>query len=649
MNRSLQARIVLFFSILFIGGQVLTFVAVYWVSKDNVLGQLGQNLVYAEHIFNRLITERGKQMASETRILAADFGFLAAVSSNDKATVRSAVENLTLRIQGQRGFYIGLDKKVVADTAEYSEGNPFLFPDAIRIAEKDGQAVAFGLIEGELFELAVVPVLAPVPIGWVAIAVAVDRNLVEHFKSLSSTALEISIVERSAMGNRILASSLPDVQKQALSERISQDQMPMAQDAKLVELGLNVFLTKSQQLPTARTDQSILAFLQIDLAKAVHPYLILLYAALGLLGLGLVATLLGGILIARRITQPVRLLSEATQRISAGQFDQLIPVEQRDELGLFAENFNAMTSKLKKTLEELEEFNRTLEKKVEQRTGQYKQANEELTLAMHQLKMAQSQLVQSEKMASLGQLVAGVAHELNTPIGSISANMPVLGQYIDQTISVIDQLKPADLSESGAQALEKMLEEIEFDFIKEDAGSLIAGVKNAAARVKEIVLSLRNFSRLDEAEIKDVLLEEGLDNTLSFLQHNFKSDIEVIKDYQLNKTVGCYAGLINQVFVNLITNAEHAIKGQGVISLITREENGLAIVEIKDSGHGIGDDIRQKIFDPFFTTKAVGSGTGLGLSIAYGIMEKHHGSISVSSVPGEGCIFTLKLPMQQKG
>lgn len=648
MNRSLQSRIVWFFSILFIGVQVLTFVAVYWVSKDNVLGQLGQNLIYAEHIFNRLITERGKQMASETRILAADFGFLAAVSSNDKATVRSAVENLTLRIQGQRGFYIGLDKKVVADTAEYSEGSPFLFLDAIRIAEKDGQAVAFGLIDGELFELAVVPVLAPVSIGWVAIAVAVDGNLVEHFKSLSSIVLEISIVERSAMGNRILASSLSEVQKQALNERISQYQMPTAQGSKLVELGMNVFLTKSQQLPTARTDQSILAFLQIDLAKALHPYLILLYAALGLLGLGLIATLFGGILIAGRITQPVRLLSEATQRISAGQFDQLIPVKQRDELGLFAENFNVMTSKLKKTLEELEEFNRTLEKKVEQRTAQYKQANEELTQAMYRLKMAQSQLVQSEKMASLGQLVAGVAHELNTPIGAINANMPILGEYIDQTISVIDQLKPADLSESGVQALGKMLEEIEFDFIKEDAPSLIVSVKNASARVKEIVLSLRNFSRLDEAEIKDVLLEEGLNNALSFLQHSFKVDVEVVKDYRLNKAVSCYAGLINQVFVNLIINAEQAIKDQGVISLATRQEDDMAIVEIKDNGHGMSDDVLQKIFDPFFTTKAVGSGTGLGLSIAYGIMEKHNGSISVSSVLGEGSIFTLKLPMLQK-
>ena len=189
----------------------------------------------------------------------------------------------------------------------------------------------------------------------------------------------------------------------------------------------------------------------------------------------------------------------------------------------------------------------------------------------------------------------------------------------------------------------------EFDFIKEDAQALINSVKKASARIREIVLSLRNFSRLDEAEIKDVLLEEGLDNALSFLQHNFKAHIEVAKDYQLNKPVSCYAGLINQVFVNLIINAEHAIKGQGIISLATRQEDDMAIVEVKDNGHGMDEDVLQKIFDPFFTTKAVGSGTGLGLSIAYGIIEKHKGSISAVSAPGVGSTFTLKLPMHQKG
>ncbi len=173
-------------------------------------------------------------------------------------------------------------------------------------------------------------------------------------------------------------------------------------------------------------------------------------------------------------------------------------------------------------------------------------------------------------------------------------------------------------------------------------------VKNASARVKEIVLSLRNFSRLDEAEIKDVLLEEGLNNALSFLQHSFNVDTEVINDYRINKAVSYYAGLINQVFVNLIINAEQVIKDQGVISLSTRQEDDTAIVEIKDNGHGMSDDVLQKIFEPFFTTKAVGSGTGLGLSIAYGIMEKHNGSISVSSVLGEGSIFTLKLPVLRK-
>ena len=637
MNRSLQARIVLFFSILFIGVQALTFLAVYWVSKDNVLGQLGQNLVYAKHIFDRLITERGERMASETRILAADFGFLAAVSSNDKETVRSAVENLTQRIQGQRGFYIDLDKKVVADTAGHFEGSPFLFLDAISMAEKEGQAVAFGLIEGELFELAVVPVLAPVPIGWIGIAVAVDRSLVEHFKSLSSTALEISIVEGSTQGSRVLASSLPDVQKQALSKQLSQKRMTEIQSSKLVELGMNMFLTQSQRLPTACADQWIMAVLQIDLAAALHPYLILLYAALGLLGLGLIATLLGGMLIARRITQPVRLLSEATQRICTGQFDQLIPIKQRDELGLFAENFNIMTSKLKKTMEELEEFNRTLEKKVEQRTDQYKQANEKL-------KMAQGQLVQSEKMASLGQLVSGIAHEINNPIGAIYANMPPLEEYIDDIKATV-KFAQSCLDELGLQKLNAHMTQIDYPFVISDLAKLLGSQKQAADRIRNIVLSLRNFSRLDQGEIKTVLLEEGLDSTLQMLHYRYKDRINIEKDYTLNEMVECYAGELNQVFMNILANAIQAIPDKGSILIGTAKVGSKAVISIADTGTGMPDDVIRKIFDPFFTTKDVGVGTGLGLSISYGIVEKHHGTLTVESEPDHGTVFTIAIPL----
>lgn len=354
------------------------------------------------------------------------------------------------------------------------------------------------------------------------------------------------------------------------------------------------------------------------------------------------------LILTRRWVRPIKKLTQTVVDITASMdLSKPVPIESQDELGLFAENFNIMTSKLQKTLEQLEELNKNLEKKVEQRTQQYKQTNEELSQAMHQLKMAQSQLVQSEKMASLGQLVAGVAHELNNPIGSIYANMPVLEEYVHQTISALDQLQSTDLSEAGHSALTEILENMEFDFIKEDAQALISSVKNASSRVKEIVLSLRHFSRLDEAELKDVLLEEGLNSTLSLLHHKLKSHIEVVKDYKLNQPVSCFAGLINQVFMNLLANAEQAIEGKGIIQVSTWAEGNVAVVEIKDTGPGMSEDVLQKIFDPFFTTKPVGSGTGLGLSISYGVMEKHKGSIQVRSQPGQGSTFTLKLPMHQ--
>lgn len=345
MIRSFQTRIVLFFSVLFVGVQLLTLLAVYGVTRANVIEQLGANLAYAEQIFDRLLRERGEIIASQTRVLAADFGFRAAVADSNPATVRSAVENLLHRIHARRGFYIDLNGVIVADTAGRAEGSPFSFQETLAQAEQQGQSVAFGLLDGELYEFAVVPVLAPVPIGWVALAVAVDRNLVQHFQQLSSTALEISLVERAADGSRILASSLPEALQTALREHVAQQgegAMPAAAQPWLVELGEQRFITQGKRLPAARAEQPILAYLQVDLDGAFQPYRIMLYAALGLLGLGLAATLGGGVLIARRISRPVRLLNDATQRIMAGRYDRPIELEQQDELGHLAQTFNHM-------------------------------------------------------------------------------------------------------------------------------------------------------------------------------------------------------------------------------------------------------------------------------------------------------------------
>ncbi|WP_054773148.1 sensor histidine kinase [Methylogaea oryzae] len=347
----------------------------------------------------------------------------------------------------------------------------------------------------------------------------------------------------------------------------------------------------------------------------------------------------------RRLVRPITSLTSAVAHITASSdLSQRVKVDSDDELGVLSEAFNAMTAKLQASLQALAQLNRTLEQKVADRTEKLQATNDELQSTIEQLKSAQTQLVQQEKMASLGQLVAGVAHELNNPIGSIYANLPILDEYVRDLIALVEHIQQLPLSEEHKRALQDKLDEIDFDFVRKDAGNLVASGKNAANRVKEIVGSLRNFSRLDEAELKDVLLEDGLDSTLALLHHQTKNRIEIVRHYSLNRPVSCYAGQINQVFMNLLGNAIQAIEGAGTITLDTALEGENAVVKVRDSGSGISQENLNKIFDPFFTTKKIGEGTGLGLSITYGIIEKHHGAIAWTAPSAKAPVSPLPYP-----
>ncbi len=368
-----------------------------------------------------------------------------------------------------------------------------------------------------------------------------------------------------------------------------------------------------------------------------------------LLGLGIaVPIMLIMLWQARRLVQPIISLTHTVTDITfSADLSKRVVVDSDDELGILGHAFNAMTTKLQSSVEELAQLNRTLEQKVVDRTIALQSANAELQSTIDQLQSAQSQLVQQEKMASLGQLVAGVAHELNNPIGAIYANLPILEEYVRDLIELIADLEQMPLNDAQKQALQKNLAHIDFEFVREDSVNLINSCKNAALRVKDIVVSLRNFSRLDEAELKDVLLEDGLDSTLALLYHTTRNRIEIKKHYGLKKPVRCHAGQINQVFMNLLSNAIHAISNKGIIQISTLRQDDHAVVIIYDTGCGMSPETLKKIFDPFFTTKKIGEGTGLGLSISYNIIEKHHGQFTVESDPEYGTCFTIKLPFTQ--
>ena len=277
-------------------------------------------------------------------------------------------------------------------------------------------------------------------------------------------------------------------------------------------------------------------------------------------------------------------------------------------------------------------------------------AYHELNRAHQELKEAQQQLVQSEKMASLGQLTAGIAHEINNPINFVSANVKPLQRDIDDILGILrmyDDLREGSDIGPALARIDAAKREVDLDYIIDEMRQLLRGIEEGAGRTAEIVRGLRNFSRLDESALKRIDLHEGIDSTLVLLHSTYKGRIELVKEYGTLPAVECYPSQINQVFMNLLTNAIQAISEEGRITIRTRAVGETIEVAIADTGTGMDQEVRAKIFDPFFTTKDVGKGTGLGLSISHGIIEKHHGAIAVASRPGEGTTFTITLPVTQ--
>jgi signal transduction histidine kinase len=305
------------------------------------------------------------------------------------------------------------------------------------------------------------------------------------------------------------------------------------------------------------------------------------------------------------------------------------------------------------------EQNIMLEQKVKERTNDLEETVSKLDNAYSNLKEAQSQLVNKEKMASLGQLTAGIAHEINNPINFISGSITPLTRDIEEIIELFDEtdkLAKERFSPEEYAQIEDLKEDLDYEYLKTEIDELLKGMNDGSKRTVSIIRGLKTFSRVDESDTKSVDIHDNIESTLVLINNQIKNSIEVIRNYGSLPMVECFAGQINQVFLNLINNAAQAIneakeeseKGTIWITTSFQETDQTVQISIKDNGPGIPDEIIDRIFDPFFTTKDVGEGTGLGLSISYNIIEKHGGELKVKTEAGKGTEFVITLPLSPK-
>ncbi len=349
----------------------------------------------------------------------------------------------------------------------------------------------------------------------------------------------------------------------------------------------------------------------------------------------LICSIITSFMLAKSIATPLKNMENTVSKIANGDLSGRLDYTRYNEINQLVQSYNMMANALQRLYS-------TLESQVQDRTR-------ELNSAYKELQSTQAMMVHSEKMKSLGELVAGIMHEINNPINFIYGNMTHLSNYSKDLIEIIEEynkiasLLPADKISS----VNELKKTIDYEFLKTDMPDLIKSCKEGAERAKNIIQDLKSFSRMEDVSIKKVDVVHELDTTLNILHNKIKNKAEVHKEYMENvPLIDAFGGQLNQVFMNILDNAVGAIEKTGDIWIrINTENNEKLVIEIEDNGSGMDEETMHKVFDPFFTTKPVGQGTGLGMSITHKIIKNHQGDINVESEKGKGTKFIIKLPL----